>query len=85
MLTNKTSKENTIITDFDIMLDLINKKGKLTMAEIEERFAINKKLAEEWAQILADHDLVEIRYLPIGGVEVTPFRGVKIKENYENI
>ena len=42
----------------------------MTLADIESQFNINKRLAEEWIQILADYGLVEIRYLPIGGIEI---------------
>ena len=64
-------RQNFIETEFDILLKLIEEKGRLKLNEIEQRFSISKKLAEEWIQILADHDLVEIHYLPVGGVEVS--------------
>ena len=66
-------KGNFIETDFDILLRLLDERGKMKLHEVEERFSIGRKLAEEWIQILADHDLVEIHYLPVGGIEISRF------------
>lgn len=70
---NEKPKHQYIETEFDLLLKMIEQKGKVRLHEIEERFSISSKLAEEWIQILADHDLVDIFYLPVGGIEVTLF------------
>lgn len=59
-----------ITTDLDIVLKIVEEKGKMTLAEIQAMFSIPRRLAEEWIQILADGNLVDIRYLPVGGIEV---------------
>lgn len=67
----KKTIKKIVTTDFDIILKIIEEKGKLSLSEIQSLFNINRRLAEEWVQILNDYGLVEIKYLPIGGIEVT--------------
>ena len=70
-LNQKKTIKKIVTTDFDIILKIIEEKGKLSLSEIQSLFNINRRLAEEWVQILNDYGLVEIKYLPIGGIEVT--------------
>ncbi len=72
----KTPKERTIrraalTTDIDMVLQIIDEKGKMTLSEIESQFNISRRISEEWIQILSDANLVNIKYLPVGGIEVT--------------
>lgn len=53
-------------TDFDRMLDLIEKKGSVKISEIAEHFNIDVKKAEEWGHILESHGLLSIHYPPVG-------------------
>ena len=71
---DKARRTKIVTTDLDVIMQLIEEKGKLTLADIQARFNIGRHLAEEWIQILADYGLIEIRYLPIGGVEVTKIK-----------
>lgn len=67
----KKYKKKIVTTDLDIVMQIVEEKGRMNLAEIQAKFNISKRLAEEWIQILADYGLVEIRYLPIGGVEIS--------------
>jgi len=63
-------KEKVITTDFDMIVKTVEEKGKISLSEIQSQFKISRRLAEEWIQILADYGLVEIKYLPVGGIEI---------------
>ncbi len=63
-------KEKVITTDFDLIVKTVEEKGKISLSEIQTEFKISRRLAEEWIQILADYGLVEIKYLPVGGIEI---------------
>jgi len=67
----KALRKKIITTDLDVVVGIIEDKGKVNLADIQSRFAITRELAEEWIQILADYGLVHIHYLPVGGVEIT--------------
>lgn len=82
----KTTKEDrikrkVITTDFDMIMKIIEENGKMTLGQIESQFNISRTLAEEWVQILADYGLVEIRYMPIGGIEVSKIKKDKSSED----
>ena len=64
-------RKKIVTTDLDVIMQIIEEKGKLGLADIQARFNVSKVLAEEWVQTLADYGLVNIKYLPIGGVEIT--------------
>jgi hypothetical protein len=68
---NKSDKKKVITTDFDVIIKTLEEKGKMNLNDIESQFNISKRLAEEWIQILSDYGLIDIRYLAIGGVEIT--------------
>jgi hypothetical protein len=59
-----------IETDFDILYNLIQSKGKLKISEVTKMFNIDRKKAEEWVQILEEHSLVKIYYPAMGEPEV---------------
>lgn len=64
------SKKRVITTDLDRVVDIVDTKGKTTLTEIQSKFNVTRRIAEEWIQILADYGVVEIRYLPVGGIEI---------------
>jgi hypothetical protein len=66
----KLYRDKIVTTDLDSIMQIVEERGKMNLAEIETKFNIPRRLAEEWIQILADYGLVEIRYLPIGGIEI---------------
>src|SRR3989344_2425152 len=53
-------------TYFDLVIEIVNKRGIITISELAKTFRITKERAEEWAIILADHNLITLYYPPIG-------------------
>lgn len=68
---DRVIRKAALTTDIDMVLQIIDEKGKITLSEIESQFNISRRIAEEWIQILSDANLVNIKYLPVGGIEVT--------------
>lgn len=68
---DKIIRKAALTTDIDMVLQIIDEKGKMTLSEIESQFKISRRVAEEWIQILSDAELINIKYLPVGGIEVT--------------
>ncbi|MFT4303002.1 MAG: hypothetical protein ACMXYG_00405 [Candidatus Woesearchaeota archaeon] len=77
VINRKTETKKIITTDLDIIIKIVEDKGRMSLSEIQSTFNINRKLAEEWIQLLADYGLVEIRYLPVGGIEITKIQKIK--------
>lgn len=69
------ARKKIITTAFDVIVNIVDEKGRISLSEIQSKFNISRHLAEEWVQILADYGVVEIRYLPVGGVEVMKPKG----------
>jgi len=69
-LMHHSVRRGVITTDFDLIVKTVEEKGKMSLADVMAQFKIGRRLAEEWIQILADYGLVEIKYLPVGGIEV---------------
>jgi len=65
-----------IETDFDLLYKLILQRTKVKVSDIVKMFNIDKKKAEEWMQILDEHDLAKIHYPAMGDPEIR-----KISEN----
>lgn len=59
-----------IETDFDVLYRLVLDKNKVKISEIAKLFKIDKKKAEEWVQILDEHNLVRIYYPAMGEPEI---------------
>lgn len=57
-------------TDLDVLYRLIEQRGAIKLPAISKYFGIDRKKAEEWATILQDHNLAEIRYPAIGEPEL---------------
>ncbi|HLD15785.1 MAG TPA: hypothetical protein VJB94_04385 [Candidatus Nanoarchaeia archaeon] len=57
-------------TDFDRLYNLVKKRGAMKLSEVSKEFNISKKQAEEWGQILEDHELIELYYPVIGEPEL---------------
>ncbi|HDH91505.1 MAG TPA: hypothetical protein ENF38_00975 [Candidatus Aenigmarchaeota archaeon] len=58
------------------MLKIIEKEGKISMAELSKRMELSQELIESWAKILEDHDLIEISY-PTVGSPILKIKGLK--------
>jgi hypothetical protein len=76
-------RRKIVTTDLDVLMQLVEEKHRINLAEIQAKFNVSKRLAEEWIQMLADYGLVEIKYLPIGGVEISKLTRPMVKNNNE--
>ena len=54
----------------DRLYDTIKKRGAVKLSEVSGGFKINKKQAEEWANILEKYGLIEIYYPVLGEPEL---------------
>ena len=59
-----------IETDFDKLVDLVNKAGVVKLSTVAKLFKINIKRAEEWAKILDEHSLLKLHYPAFGKPEL---------------
>jgi predicted DNA-binding transcriptional regulator len=55
-------------TDIDILYETVQKKGSMTIKEVQTQFKIDKKKADEWATILEENGLIKIRYSMFKGM-----------------
>ncbi|MCB9358932.1 hypothetical protein H6503_03305 [Candidatus Woesearchaeota archaeon] len=69
--------KKVITTDLDMIIKIVEDKGRMSLSDIQSTFNISRRLAEEWVQVLADYGLVEIRYLPVGGIEIVRVRNTQ--------
>ena len=53
-------------TAIDEVLDILERRGSITLDEISQGFHTDKTVVEEWAKILEEHKLVVINYPVIG-------------------
>jgi hypothetical protein len=49
-------------TDIDTLYEWVQETGELPLTDIQEKFKIDKKKAEEWSSILEEGGLVMIKY-----------------------
>jgi len=65
---DKTKTKNIIIyrTSFDDLLDLIEQKKIVKLNEVVQKFNIDKKIANEWGNILSENGVINF-YAPIFG------------------
>ena len=49
-------------TDIDTLYEWVQETGELPLTDIQEKFKIDKKKAEEWSSILEEGGLVMIQY-----------------------
>jgi len=68
---SRSIRKKIITTDLDVVIGMLEEKGKLNLSDVQLKFGLSRDLAEEWIQILADYGLVSIKYLPVGGVEIS--------------
>lgn len=64
-------------TTMDEVLDAIKKRGSMTMAELAEKFHVDRAVVEDWARILEEHNLVVIDYPMIGKPSISMAREPK--------
>ncbi len=56
-------------TDIDEILQVVERKGSIGMAEMKKKLMLPEDKIEEWGKILERHDLIELFYPPIGKPE----------------
>ena len=64
--TSRFILKKRLVTAVDEVLDILKRRGSITIDEIAEGFHIEKELVEEWAKILEEHKLVVVNYPVIG-------------------
>ncbi len=75
-----TQKQTEYETDFDKLHKMVEKYGRIKIADVAETFKISKTEAEEWASILEQHNLASIYYPAIGGPEIVRKKKEKKEE-----
>jgi len=65
-----SKKSNKYETEIDKLYMLIEEKEKITLNEVAKGFKIDSQLAEEWARILENHDLIDVNHPAFGEVEL---------------
>ena len=63
-------QKNLIITNLDIILEIINQIGNVRIDYIADALRIDEKKVEELANILENNDLIYIHYPPFGKAEL---------------
>lgn len=71
-------------TDFDVLYDMIQKKGKIKISLAAKIFNVNKKQIEGWAEILETHGLIRMHYPPVGEPELVKLKEKQIKNGKNN-
>ncbi|MFH1234159.1 MAG: hypothetical protein V1493_00935 [Candidatus Diapherotrites archaeon] len=61
-------KKLSIVTDADRIYAYVKSKGKAKTKQIAKDLEIPRKKVDEYAEILAENRLVELKYLPFGGI-----------------
>ena len=57
-------------TDFDKLLQLVQERKKISLAEVAKSFNIPKEKAEDWGKILKEQDLLILNYPTVGEPEL---------------
>ena len=53
-------------TSMDALLDLIGEKGSIKLSAAAKKLKVKEKDVEEWARVLEEHELIEVRYPTFG-------------------
>jgi hydroxymethylpyrimidine pyrophosphatase-like HAD family hydrolase len=67
-------------TEIDVLYKMVHNKEKVSVEEVIKKFKISKELAEEWAKILEDHQLVSMHYPPFGSPALVKYKEEEKKE-----
>ncbi len=70
-------EKSQINTEVDDVLETVDKRGVVSVAEISKKLGIDEGRIEEWGKVLEKHGLIEIIYPPVG----KPFFKRKGKKN----
>ncbi|MEK6826530.1 MAG: hypothetical protein AABX90_02795, partial [Nanoarchaeota archaeon] len=66
-------------TFFDLLVEDIDKSGSMNLSEISEKYNVNKKIAQEWGEILKEHGLVDF-FIPTFGEPQLRRKGLVVKK-----
>ena len=69
----------TYTTHFDKVIELVEKENRVPISKISKLFSIDKKLVQEWGEILKENDLIDF-YTPVFGEPEFRKKGIIIKE-----
>ncbi|MEM0359868.1 MAG: hypothetical protein QXK06_00845 [Candidatus Diapherotrites archaeon] len=64
----KEIKKHRIVTDADRIYAYVKEKGHAKSKQLSKELGIPGKKVDEYAEILAENGLVELKYLPLGGI-----------------
>ncbi len=59
-------EKSEIDTDVDDVLEIVDRRGTITIEEIKQKLNLPENKIEEWGRMLEKHSLIEIFYPPIG-------------------
>jgi hypothetical protein len=63
----------TIKTSADKFLDILKRKNKkVNVEEIADELKLPLEQVEEWADVLEEHDLIDVQYSPLKGMAIKP-------------
>lgn len=65
----KNKKENMVVTNLDILLEIINTIGRVRIDYIAKSLKLDEKTVEDLAKILKENDLIDIHYPVFGKIE----------------
>ena len=65
-----------IVTDVDKLVDLVNKKGRITFADASRDLRVRGDKIERWAELLDEGGIIDIEY-PITGEPILLKKGKK--------
>ncbi len=57
-------------TDFDMLVNVVNQRGRIKLSEAAQTFKVSLKHIEEWGRILEEHDLLKVHYPAFGEAEL---------------
>lgn len=63
-------EDNVITTAIDKLLELVEKKGSISIKDAAKVFNVSRSQIESWVKILEEHELIEVHYPPIGEPEL---------------
>ena len=67
---NEIKIKNKYKTDIDLLYELIQRAGRVSILDVASTFHISREKAEEWAKILEGHDLIILHYPALGEAEL---------------
>ncbi len=65
----KAHGKNVILTNLDLLLEIVNYQGKVSVDYVADAFGMEEKKVAELANILQNNNLIEIHYPPFGKME----------------